>query len=96
MTLELVQVPLTGTRKAMAFVCKSDRRCEWIPIELKYYPDPEWSLRRYRIKHGLMLHQVANKLGISTAQVSGLERGSLRPAAGWDALVSALEAKGDS
>src|SRR5512145_375873 len=88
--IALVEIPPVGTQEIMALVCTSERGCGLRPVECNVYPEPEFNLQEYRRVRGLGLRQCAKLLGLRASEVSGLERGSLRPAGGWAAVVDVL------
>lgn len=93
--IQLVEVLPTESHQTIAFVCTSDGGCGLQPIELKVYPEPEFNLREYRRERGLVLRDCATLLGLRASEVSGLERGSLRPADGWASVLEVLERRED-
>ena len=66
-------------------------RGHWTTKAVKIYPEPDFDLNRWRHEHGHMsIVECADKLGIRVQDVRSLEKGSKRPAEGWDAVVKLL------
>lgn len=61
-------------------------------IEVSDYPPPEFDFRKWRLDRRMTLGEIAKKLEVSPADVSGLEYGRNRPVdSAWAELLSFLE-----
>lgn len=81
----LLRVEPIGTRKTPAFVDYADGTGELKTLDRPVYPaspDGE-AFRRLRVERGVSLREAARRLGISPADVSGLEFGRVVPRDGW-------------
>lgn len=88
----------TGTERHRVHVQRATPRgrvCEWRDVDSPTYPpSPEGEeLRRLRVRVAdLVLREAARRLGLSPAELSGLERGSLTfvDPRGWSLARSLL------
>lgn len=95
--IELVDVEPIGTHAGFAFYNNGpDYRTHTSgPVTLPTYPEPcgeAVRLRETRVALRLGLGAAARRLGLTTAQFSGLERGRLRPAdeSNWPGIITRL------
>lgn len=85
-----IDVAPIGKRKAVGFRCPGGY-AEW---EEPVYPESPRgeALRESRVRYGVGLRELANRLGLSPVEVSNLERGrSTLTAEGWAVAMKIVE-----
>lgn len=80
--MKIEPVESLGKKKIMAFVRRTDGTSGVDEVEVDSYPPSEdgESLRILRVSLSMSLRKAADALGVSVIELSGLERGSHRPA----------------
>ena len=91
--MKLEKVASTGATRTLAFVDYADRSGEMKEVDLLVYPPhPQGDrLREARVQVSVSMGELAKVLGITAAELSGLEHGSYTTdQAGWDECWTAL------